>query len=202
MSNGIDIHEFDYDIDKIKAFKEFFKIDEQQKTVICVGLFFKRKGIIDFFEIAKQLPEVRFIWFGDTPLYLIPHDIRQFIKHPPKNVILPGYITGDIIKGAYAGADAFFFPSYEETEGIVVLEALASYQQCVIRDIPVYDSRLIDKKNCLKGRHNDDFLRILKEILNEPQLSLKRNARQTAEKFAIEKVGEQLKSIYEEVISK
>lgn len=37
------------------------------------------------------------------------------------------------------GADAFFFPSREETEGIVVLEALASRQHLVLRDIPVYD---------------------------------------------------------------
>ena len=35
-------------------------------------------------------------------------------------------------------ADAFFFPSREETEGIVVLEALASHQDVVVRDIPVY----------------------------------------------------------------
>ena len=32
----------------------------------------------------------------------------------------------------------FFFPSREETEGIVVLEALASHQHVVLRDIPVY----------------------------------------------------------------
>ena len=32
----------------------------------------------------------------------------------------------------------FSFPSREETEGIVVLEALASQQQVLVRDIPVY----------------------------------------------------------------
>ena len=42
-------------------------------------------------------------------------------------------------KGAMTGSDAFFFPSYEETEGIVVLEALASHQHTVLRDIPVYN---------------------------------------------------------------
>ena len=52
--------------------------------------------------------------------------IKKAIKSKPNNVIMPGYIAGDIIEGAYASADVFFFPTYEETEGIVVLEALAS----------------------------------------------------------------------------
>ena len=39
-----------------------------------------------------------------------------------------------------SGANAFFFPSYEETEGIVVLEAFASHQHVVLRDIPVYEA--------------------------------------------------------------
>ena len=38
-----------------------------------------------------------------------------------------------------------FFPSYEETEGIVVLEAFASHQHVVLRDIPVYEGWVDDK---------------------------------------------------------
>ena len=36
--------------------------------------------------------------------------------------------------------ESFLFPSREETEGIVVLEALASQQQVLVRDIPVYQA--------------------------------------------------------------
>ncbi len=76
-----------------------------------------------------------------------PKNIRQIVKEEhPDNVIFPGYIRGEIIEGAYSGADLFFFPSYEETEGIVVLEALASKQNVLVRDIPVYDGWLEDKK--------------------------------------------------------
>lgn len=70
----------------------------------------------------------------------MPKKIREVIEEDhPHNVILPGYVKGPVIEGAYAGADCFFFPSKEETEGIVVLEALASSQQVLLRDIPVYD---------------------------------------------------------------
>lgn len=45
---------------------------KRKKVIICVGLFFERKGITDFIEVARQLPEYQFIWFGDTPMYSIP----------------------------------------------------------------------------------------------------------------------------------
>ena len=78
--------------------------------------------------------------------------------HISHNVILPGYVKGPVIEGAYAGADCFFFPSKEETEGIVVLEALASSQQVLLRDIPVYDPWLLHGVNCYKGKTVADFV--------------------------------------------
>ena len=71
---------------------------------------------------------------------------------------MAGYVSGDVIEGAFSGSDAFFFPSYEETEGIVILEALASSQTIVVRDIPVYNPWLVDGVNCYLGKNNDDFV--------------------------------------------
>ena len=74
-----------------------------------MGLFFERKGITDFIEVARQLPEYQFIWFGDTPMYSIPKNIRQLVKEDhPENVIFRSYIKGDVIEGAYAAANLFF----------------------------------------------------------------------------------------------
>lgn len=76
--------------------------------IICVGLYFERKGITDFVELARKFPEYRFIWFGHTPMYSIPRAIRTIVKEDhPANVEFPGYIKGDIIEGAYSAADLF-----------------------------------------------------------------------------------------------
>ena len=166
ISNGIDLKKYQPDPIKEQKFRDYFKLSPDQKVIICVGLFFARKGIIDFVEIAKKLPEYTFIWFGHVPMYSIPKNIRQILKEEhPDNVIFPGYIRGEIIEGAYSGADLFFFPSYEETEGIVVLEALASKQNVLVRDIPVYDGWLEDKKNCYMGRSNEEFTVLIKKIV-------------------------------------
>ena len=104
------------------------------------------------------MPEYTFIWFGHVPMYSIPRNIRKIVKEDhPENVLFPGYIRGEIIEGAYSGADLFFFPSYEETEGIVVLEALASKQNVLVRDIPVYNGWLEDSKNCYMGKTNEIY---------------------------------------------
>ncbi|MGM9903464.1 glycosyl transferase [Enterococcus sp. 10A9_DIV0425] len=201
ISNGIDLKKYQPDPIKEQKFREYFNLSAEQKVIICVGLFFARKGIIDFVEVAKKMPEYTFIWFGHVPMYSIPSNIRKIVKEEhPDNVVFPGYIRGEIIEGAYSGADLFFFPSYEETEGIVVLEALASKQNVLVRDIPVYEGWLEDKKNCYMGTTNDEFTALIKKIIQKEVPSLVDAGYRTAKERSIEKIGEQLQSVYEQVL--
>ena len=41
------------------------------------------------------------MWFGDVRLSNPTSKIKKLLKELPKNLILPGYVSGDIIKGAY-----------------------------------------------------------------------------------------------------
>lgn len=202
LSNGIDLNRFHYDEEKIKAFHRYFSLREDEKVVISVGLYFERKGILDFMEVASRMPDVKFIWFGHTPSYTIPKKVREVVNgNHPSNVILPGYVKGPIIEGAYAGSDCFFFASKEETEGIVVLEALASRSHILIRDIPVYEPWLVDGVNCYKGKTVDEFEKKLRMILHHECADLRENGYLTAEKRSIEQVGAELKKIYESVLN-
>lgn len=198
ISNGIDLQKFNYNEENIQKFKEYFDIKPDERVIISVGLFFERKGILDFIEVAKRLPYYKFIWFGHVPLYSIPKNIRNIVtKDHPENVIFPGYISGAVLEGAYCGADAFFFPSKEETEGIVVLEALASYQQVILRDIPVFDPWMQDHVNCYKGKTVDDFVRLVEDVVEKRLPDLKEAGRKTAEERSIPAIGKQLKAVYE-----
>ncbi len=202
LSNGIDLKRFDYDEDKIIAYKKYFSLDDSSKVVLAVGLYFERKGIIEFIEVAKKLPEYKFIWFGYTPLYTIPKNIRDIIEDHPKNVFFPGYVKGAIIEGAYLAADCFFFPSFEETEGIVVLEALASYQNIVVRDIGVFDPWLIDKDNCYKGNSVEEFAKLVKGVVEKTLPDVSKSGRRCAQQRSIENVGDQLLQVYTDVYAK
>lgn len=200
ISNGIDLNRFKQDETKIKEFREYFNLKETDKVVISVGLYFERKGLPDFMEVARRLPEYTFIWFGHTPLSSVTKKVRSAIKEKPDNVILPGYISGNIIEGAFGSADIFFFPSYEETEGIVVLEALASKCQVVVRDIGVYDGWLVDKESCYKGNNNFDFVLTIRSLIQKEIPSTITKGYEVAQARSIENVGMQLKQMYERVM--
>lgn len=71
---------------------------------------------------------------------------------PPKNLMFPGFVDEEILLGAFSAADLFLFMTYEENEGIVVLESLSTKLPILLRDIPVYNGWLEDGKNCLKAK--------------------------------------------------
>ena len=202
VSNGIDKEEYFYDEDKVELFKKHFNIQDGQKVVMGVGFPFNRKGIKDFFAVAKNRPDITFIWFGYLQKILTTNDVKRAIKHRPKNVLMPGYIDNAIIKGAYRYAECLFFPSHEETEGIVVLEALASSCPVLIRDIGVYADWLEDGRDCYKAKNNDEFTKQIDKIISSDNTSILEEGMKRVNERTLEVVGKQLKEAYEYVLNK
>jgi 1,2-diacylglycerol-3-alpha-glucose alpha-1,2-glucosyltransferase len=132
----------------------------------------------------------------------IPREIRKIVKKDhPENVLFPGYINGDLIEGAYSGADLFFFPSYEETEGIVVLEALASHQNVLVRDIPVYKGWLSNGHNAYMEKTNQGFIEKIKGIVDGTLPQLSEAGYETAKQKSIDEIGYELKEVYTKVMN-
>lgn len=201
VSNGIDLKKYQKDAHKEAVFRDFFKIEEGQPVVVCAGLYFRRKGIEDFVKVAEKMPHVRFIWLGSINKWLIPSYIRKIVEGDhPDNVEFPGYFKGAVFQGAMSGADAFFFPSYEETEGIVVLEALASHQHVVLRDIPVYEG-WIDDSVAELGHTVDDFVESIQKILDK-KVDKREAGYQVAVSRSIDTVSHQLVAAYRQVLEK
>jgi 1,2-diacylglycerol-3-alpha-glucose alpha-1,2-glucosyltransferase len=197
VTNGINLDDYKPDQNKVDEFKKYFSITDE-KVVIGIGFPFERKGIHDFFEIARKNPDVKFFWFGHLAKILTPLKILKAIKNKPSNVIMPGYIDNSIVKGAMQYASCFLFPSYEETEGIVVLEALASKSPVLVRNIGVYEPWLEDGKNCLMASNNEEFSTKLKYVLNNDNKEMIENGYKVVEERTLEIVGSKLKDIYEE----
>lgn len=201
VSNGIDLKGYEYNRSYVDTFRKYFNLKEGQKVVIGLGLPFKRKGIADFFEVARQMPDVTFIWFSHLSKLLQTNFVRKAIRKRPSNAIMPGYVDDfAVVKGAFQNANAFFFPSYEENEGIVTLEALATRCPCVIRDIGVYADWLHDRVDCYKGHNNDEFVKILREVIEHPDQKIIEEGYKVVSNRSIDKVGTQIKDVYEEIL--
>ena len=200
ISNGIDTNFFKKDELLGEQFRKKYNFKETDKVVMGIGLYLERKGILDFVELAKRLPQYKFIWFGYTDLKLVPKKIRKAVTTNLPNLIFAGYVEPEMIKGALSGADLYIFPTLEETEGIPIMEACACKQKALIRDIPVFEGWLNDSKNVYKAKDIDEFEIKIKKILNNELPDLTEEAYKVALNRDVKKVGTELIKVYEDVL--
>lgn len=201
ISNGIDLSYFAKDNEGRKHFRDKYNFNEKDKIIVSVGLYIERKGILDFVELAKSMPEYKFIWFGHTNLNTVSSDVKKAVKTKLPNLFFPGYVSRKELRDAYSGSDLFLFITHEETEGIVLLEALAMKIPVLIRDIPVYDGWFIDGENVYKGNNILEFERRIKGILNKELSSLVENGYKVAKDRDIKTIGQQLENEYKKLMS-
>ena len=196
LTNGVDTEFFHKTEQAGGRFRIFFHLPVNKKVVISAGHLIHRKGIGDFLEMARRMPDVIFIWFGGGNNALIPPEIKKAVAEKPENVIFAGFLPPKILRDAYCGADAFAFFSYEETEGIVVLEALSCEIPVVVRDIPVYEGWLTDGEQVRKATDLDSYEQAIRGILSEePREEVKRRTRAgrvLAEEHSMQATGEKL----------
>lgn len=202
ISNGIALDFFKTSLEAAKEFRKTYDFSKKDKIIMAIGIYIERKGILDFVELAKRMPEYKFIWFGYSNLATVPQKIKQAVKTELPNLFFPGYVEPEIIKGALSGADLYIFPTFEETEGIPVLEACACKQKMIVRDIPVFEDWLIDGKNVYKAKDIDDFELKIKKILAGKLPDLTAEAYKLAEARSVYNVGLALKNVYEKVLKK
>ena len=202
ISNGIELDKFRPDKEAKERFRKKYNLKENDKAIIGVGLYIERKGIVDFVELAKKLPEYKFIWFGYSPLSAATKNVRDAVNTKLDNLVFAGYVPQSEIIDAMNGCDLYLFPTLEETEGIPIMEACACKANALIRDIPVFDEWLVDGKNVYKAKDIDEFYVKIKKILNKELPYLGEEAYKVALDRDIKNVGKQLKEVYEEVLNK
>ena len=200
ISNGIEIEKFITSKKLGENFRKKYDYKKDDKVIMGIGLYLERKGILDFVELAKRLPEYKFIWFGFTPLYTIPKKIREAVKTKLPNLVFAGYVEPEMIISALNGADLYIFPTLEETEGIPIMEACATKQRALIRDIPVFEEWLEDGVNVYKAKDIDDFERKIHKILNNELKDLTKEGHEVAKSRDLKIIGKQLKEVYKKVL--
>lgn len=199
ISNGIDTEFFKKDEEKGQEFRKKYNYKNSDKVIMGVGLYLKRKGILDFVELAKMLPEYKFIWFGYLDLKLVPKEISDAVNTKLDNLIFAGYVEPEFIKKAYSGADLYIFPTLEETEGIPILEALTEQIPTLVRRIPVFDEYK-ENEVVYKAENLEEFKQKIKDILNNKLPNLKENGYKKAKEKDTKTVGKQLINLYKKLL--
>lgn len=196
QSNGVDLKLFFKDEQKRAAYRTQYHCDGL--VIGTVGLVIPRKGIDTFLELAKEFPQHQFIWFGKIYSKLLA---KPLPKNLPGNVRFTGYV--DDINAAFNAIDIFIFPSYEENQGMVILEAAAVGLPILVRDLPVYQGWLKDGENCLKAKTNEEFKICLDRLINDQNLKdkLSQDTKILAQKESIEFLNKKLLLTYQQLLT-
>lgn len=202
ISNGIDFHRLSPDPLARDRFRRKFGLT--RCTVLSVGQVIPRKGVMDFLDVAECLPQFDFIWVGErlSPLLSFYPQMHRRVKRAPANVRFPGFF--ERVEEAYAGADIFFFPSQEETQGMVVFEAAAMQLPIVLRDIPIYQDSFVHGVHCLKGSHNDEFIQSIKRLATNEELrrGLGSESFRLAQSHRLNYISSQYTALYQTLLAR
>jgi len=197
ISNGVDTETFTFSPDKRRDYRARYNL--AGPVIVCVGQFIPRKGVIDFVEVARRMPDCTFIWFGPiTSKWLsFSPKMRRALRKKPDNMIVAGFV--DDIVAALCCGDVFFFPSYEENQGIALLEAACVGLPIVCRPLPVYDGWLTHDETCLQGEGVDQFVSAIRMVCSDrlQRARLVASAHEMAMTHNLQAVGEKLVRAYE-----
>lgn len=200
ISNGVDLDFFQSNPKYGKAFRQKYGYSPKDKVIVGIGLYIERKGIVDFVELAKRLPEYKFIWFGSSPLSVATEKVKKAVHTKLDNLTFAGYVEKEEIRNALNGCDLYLFPTLEETEGIPIIEACACKANAIIRDIPIFEHWFKDGYDVYKAKDVDQFEEKIRLLMKGELPSLVDHAWKRAEERALKKVGKKLKQVYEEVL--
>jgi phosphatidyl-myo-inositol alpha-mannosyltransferase len=140
IPNGIDIEHYS---ERVEPLPEF---NDGKLNVLFMSRMESRKGLrylLKAIPLVRQqmettkLPPVRFILASDGPQR---ERFQRFVqKHGWDDVIFTGYVPDELKRAYFASAAIYCAPSTgNESQGIVLLEAMASGVPVIASDIPGY----------------------------------------------------------------
>lgn len=176
---------------EVNDIRKKLNIKEDDFVVLGVGQVQTRKGVLDFIECAKKLPDVKFIWCGGFSFGKITdgyEELKKIYDNPPKNVKFLGIIPRAEMNDMYNVADILFMPSYNELFPMSILEAVNSHKPLLLRNLDLYHDILFDKY--VSGKNNKEFIKKIKELRDDKDLYKKecKHSKEISEFYSKENV--------------
>lgn len=171
--------------------------------VLGAGQVQTRKGVMDFIEVAKKLPDIKFVWAGGFSFGHITDgykELKEIMENPPKNVTFLGIVPRSDMNDIYNLADLLFVPSYNELFPMTILEAISADTPILLRDLELYEDILFNKY--LKGSNNEEFIEIIKKLKKDKKYynEAKNNAIEVSKFYSKNHVLEMWKEFYNKIL--
>ncbi|MCZ8133092.1 MAG: glycosyltransferase [Steroidobacteraceae bacterium] len=188
------------------AFRRAHGIPPDRPVLVHISRVAHEKNI-DFVlravaQVRREVPDVLLVIAGEGPA--VPH-VRRLARELglESHVLFVGYLDrGTTLLDCYRAGDAFVFASRTETQGLVLLEALAL-------GVPVVSTAVMGTADVLRDARGarvapDDetgFARACVEVLRDPELRgrLAANAPRDSQAWSAVAMAERLAQLYAEL---
>ncbi|VVB77914.1 Glycosyltransferase Gtf1 [uncultured archaeon] len=166
-------------------------------NILFVGRLSKYKGFIDFISLVKNSKE-------DLKFRIIGEGKLKNIIPSSKNLEYLGFIKNEDIFKYYDKSNILILPSYNETFGLVILEAMARGLVVLASDLPAIREYFVEGRNGYLFPPGDvekmkELILYLKNNPKEIERISKNNLRDIS-KFTAEKQASKYIKVYEEVL--
>lgn len=206
IPTGIAIERFykeNVDKNKKEEIYKSLKVDKDDFLILFVGRVAEEKNIEFLIEAHKKLVKednkYKLIIVGDGPDI---KNLKELSKDIKDNVVFAGKSLWEDVPCYYDIADIFVTASRSETQGLTVLEALASSTPVVCANDPSYIDAIVPGSNGFVFDTEEEYLENIKKIRKDNKLreEFSINARNYSENFSSSKYAKRVLDVYEKAI--
>lgn len=178
-----------------------FPVKTEKKIVMTIARIAPPKNIQMFIDVANNLPEYQFVWFGGSPEYRT-EELPSIYKLP-ENVVL----LGDVPNASSYIHFCDLFVLFSDFEGLpmTIIEAMSQKKAIVASNVGGISELVNDSNGALIKNDASIASNAIRSILENPEI-MKNMEEKSYEKFqsyfTLEKMWNGYKSIYENISKK
>ena len=186
-----------------------YPIPAENRILLFVGRLTQEKNlpflIQSFKEVRAQLPKTTLVIIAQGPL---EEELKELVTSLDlvldQDVIFTGALPFESLVNAYYSADLFVFASLTETQGLVLIEAMAAgLPVAAVRASGVQEMVEHGVDGLLAANDTSELARAVCRILNDKKLyrTLQVNARKKAEKLSCHNMALKLEKVYQDLVT-
>lgn len=208
IPTGIELERFyteNIDKKKLASIKRKEKITKDDFIAIFIGRLAQEKNLVFLLDVMKDLvpslPKLKLLIVGDGPDYDLYKEIIEK-DHLENNVIMTGKVAWEEVPYYYHLSDIFLTASHTETQGLTVIEAMASSVVPICIDDESFKNTIIDGLNGRIFNNEKECKEIITELYNDSELTkkLSNQARINSDRFSAKYFAESVLDVYKYAI--
>ncbi len=208
IPTGIELERFyteNIDKKKLASIKRKEKITKDDFIAIFIGRLAQEKNVVFLLDVMKDLvpslPKLKLLIVGDGPGYDLYKEIIEK-DHLENNVIMTGKVAWEEVPYYYHLSDIFLTASHTETQGLTVIEAMASSVVPICIDDESFKNTVIDGLNGRIFNNEKECKEIITELYNDNELTkkLSKQARINSDRFSAKYFAESVLDVYKYAI--